>query len=61
MMQARGHVVGVTHAGPLLSYSLRVAPLLKALLVGALSRLSWQHQVTLARFVRSIWPGFRNA
>ena len=35
-----------------------LAPLVKALLVAALSQVSWQRQVTLARLVRWLWPGF---
>ena len=64
-MLVRGNVVGVAHATPFPSYSqsrrLRVAPVLKALLVAALCRLSWQRQVQFARTVRSVWPGFSDA
>ena len=36
-------------------------PLLKGLIVEVLCRVSWQRQATLARIVRWLWPGFRDA
>ena len=38
-----------------------LAPLVKTFIVAALCRVSWQRQATLARVVRWIWPGFRDA